>query len=605
MAITFSDAVDIAYDQWVETNNKNKQNITRSKEIITSKDVIAFVKYMNIKYPMLKKSNSQRTTLRTLKMDYNTSNSKEDLEIFVNAVSPLVVPASPAGSTVSSTDVPTTPNNDLASQFTTPPSQLNVSPQTDVSPSTPQTPSDIPTIHNTWKKKATIDGMLYLIYQRTGGEDKYFIDWKLSDEGKQIEEMIKELKEQGLSYQEVSAYVENFVDAKHRASRRLQFETEQGDEETKEEPVEFAESKDSAEPAEPKNPVQVALKREQEAKTDTTPADLNQQSRVKKETVAMEMGTQSNVSDMLGAEAPTPQDENNKTDTSGIERQSELPPEETTSLTFHGNYTEELDVTHAHLLEDKERGNLGAGVRGIKPIPDLWGNLPSQAREDKVAVPPLLFDTKQDGTVIQGDTSAPEQDKVVPFIPFAKVGGSLLWIPRHTEAAKFFFTSSDYDELISNIEDGNPLTLVNQDMVDLRLLWDTIIRLYTSFQAFGKLSPMLSSSATPVQVYAEWLELKQLSKAMVSYEQNTGGMFENMLMSMRGGIRAAVGAALKPLYGVLNVQEPAAPAKPMSGSMSGRKRAGEMGIVKDEDYNPQYSFEPLSLKRTKFSIPQI
>lgn len=325
---------------------------------------------------------------------------------------------------------------------------------------------------------------------------------------------------------------------------------------------------------------------------------------VKAQTDAMQQAQQQA---MTATQAPPPDEESKVTDeqaVQGVDRQNELSANEVEALAYHDDYTEKLDVTHAYLVKDDERGNVGAGTAATGPIADLWGNLPTQAREDKV-VPEILFDTKQDGTLIEGDTEAPEADKFT-FLPFAKLGGSIVWIPRNANAAKYFFTSQDYDELVSNVEDGNPLTLAHEDMVDIAYMLDSISKLYMSLHLFCDLAPMLmATTSNRTQIYAEWLELRQLSRAIVAYQQNTAGMYENASISMRGGIRAAVGAALKPLYEKLKVPEPS--EQPVAGGslMDKRKRIGNMGLVEDADFNPQFSFEPLHFKRTKFSIPII
>lgn len=312
----------------------------------------------------------------------------------------------------------------------------------------------------------------------------------------------------------------------------------------------------------------------------------------------------------MTAQPPQPTDtteESNAIDQSAltVDRQNEMTANEAEALTFHSDYVEKLDVTNAYLLRDQDRGNVGAGTAASAPTADLWGFFPSAARPDKL-VPENTLDVRQDGNVIDGDTEKPEADKFT-FLPFAKLGGSIVWIPRNVDAARFFFTSSDYDELASNVEDGNPLTLPNEDMVDISYMLDSITKLYMSLHLFCNLAPMLTASmSNRQQIYAEWLELRQISRALVAYEQNTAGMYENASVSMRGGIRAAVGAALKPLYEKLKVPEEAPSPAPLSASFGGNKqRAGEMGIVKDGDFNPQFNFEPVSFKRTKFSIPTI
>jgi len=296
-----------------------------------------------------------------------------------------------------------------------------------------------------------------------------------------------------------------------------------------------------------------------------------------------------------------------KTVLSSSTRQDDLPASELASLISHVDYTEQLNPEKARLLLDKHRGNAGAGTAADHPSADLWGYLPSQHRPD-IEMKEWTLKTNQDGSVVPGDTP-PDVDKF-SLLPFAKLNGQLIWIPRHAVAARFYFTSENYQELVSYIVDGEQLTLREEQNLNPAALYRTIQRIHFTLSVMCMLSPMLDSTSTVQQLYAEWLELREMSKALHNYEMNTAGMFENASTSMRGGIRAAVLSALKPLYIALSNGSTAGmdmndgSVAPSNGTMYERKRQRE-GIIEPEEYNPQFTYEPIEFKKVKFSIPHI
>jgi len=298
--------------------------------------------------------------------------------------------------------------------------------------------------------------------------------------------------------------------------------------------------------------------------------------------------------------------------TSESTRQSELSASEVVSLQYKSDFIEQLDTQFMRLASDQDRGNLGAGTSAEMQSADLWGNLLTQAKPDKV-VQNETFIPAQPGstTLAEAAPEAPAED-VYSFLPFAKLGGSIVWIPRHVQAARFFFTSDDYNELVSHVRDGNPLTLDSTDQVDATMMRSSITNSYQTLQMFCQLNPPIPSSASTEQVYAEWLEMKQIGKAVSRYQQITGGMYENTDLTMKGGIRAAVASALKPFIQAWNQLHPGntiatdeQAGRPASRPLFSAKRKAEAGVVLPEEYNPQFSFTPLDLKRVKFSIPNI
>jgi hypothetical protein len=168
------------------------------------------------------------------------------------------------------------------------------------------------------------------------------------------------------------------------------------------------------------------------------------------------------------------------------------------------------------------------------------------------------------------------------------LGGVIVWIPRHVQAAKFFFTSDDYNELTSHVKDGDPLTLDKTEEVDSTVMMSSILKSYGTLKSFCQLGPILPMSASVEQIYAEWLEMRQIGQALARYQQITGGMYENTELSMKGGIRAAVASALKPIIGLwnqnmkdpnqrINMDDPS--TRPGMGMMTGTKRKDQSGII--------------------------
>ena len=297
--------------------------------------------------------------------------------------------------------------------------------------------------------------------------------------------------------------------------------------------------------------------------------------------------------------------------TSESTRQSELSANEVVSLQYKPSFTEVQDTQFMRLATDEDRGNLGAGTTADMQSADLWGNRFTQAKPDKV-IQPERFIGQPSASVVDTQEAEVSSEDVYSFLPFAKLGGSIVWVPRHGQAARFFFTSDDYTELVSHVRDGNPLTLDNTQEVDPAMMKSSISNSSTTLMHFCQLSPPLPASASTEQVYAEWLEVKQIGKAVSRYQQITGGMYENTDLTMKGGIRAAVASALKPFIQAWNQLHPndriasdEQGGRPASRPLFSGKRQAESGTIMPEEFNPQFSFANPDLKRVKFSIPTI
>lgn len=290
---------------------------------------------------------------------------------------------------------------------------------------------------------------------------------------------------------------------------------------------------------------------------------------------------------------------------------NELSANELATLDYQPNFTEVMDASNMRFASDASRGNLGAGTSAEMQSADLWGNQFTQHAKDIVVQPEKFLTTTASGTTVE-ESSDKTEDNIYSFLPFAKLGGDLIWIPRHTKTARFFFTSDDYLELVSHIRDGDPLTLDKTEEVDTLIMMNTIIKSYGTLKMFCELSPMLPMSASVEQIYAEWLEMRQIGKSVIRYQQISGGTYQNAELSMKSGIRAAVASALRPFVEAWNklhqndqIATDMTPASTTSGPMFTSKRKAPAGIVAPEEYNPQFTFENVDFKRIKFSVPTI
>lgn len=140
---------------------------------------------------------------------------------------------------------------------------------------------------------------------------------------------------------------------------------------------------------------------------------------------------------------------------------------------------------------------------------------------------------------------AAEDEDVRPFAqkPFAKVGGEIIWIPFYGKTAKMFFTSEDYQELVSHVvEEGGVLKLKAPAPDMLRKMQKTIDDVRTSLRSYDLPAASLRHGDM-ITRYAEWLELKQIMRAIAKYQKSTTGMY-NQAGLFSGNLREAVSKAI-------------------------------------------------------------
>lgn len=149
---------------------------------------------------------------------------------------------------------------------------------------------------------------------------------------------------------------------------------------------------------------------------------------------------------------------------------------------------------------------------------------------------------KSEGEPSPGDST---QTEIRPFAqkPFAKVGGQIIWIPYYGKTAKTFFTTVDYQELVANVvEEGNALKLKAPGPEAVRHMQETIDQVRTSLASYD-LPPISLNHEGMTTRYGEWLELRQIMKAIAKYQTSTTGMY-NQAGLFSGNLREAVSRAV-------------------------------------------------------------
>lgn len=208
-----------------------------------------------------------------------------------------------------------------------------------------------------------------------------------------------------------------------------------------------------------------------------------------------------------------------------------------------------------------QRGKLGYGsttdVQRIEPFGISVSKLPEETKGDSVfkqsdeRFEPFrgLHEIVRDG--IREGMKAPQEDdeiKTSAQKPFAKVGGQIIWIPYYERVARFYFTSEDYSELVSHVVDtGGELKLKAPPQEVVVKMKTTIDSVREALSVYGLQRVKLKHDGMHTQ-YAEWLELKQIMKALGKYQKTTTGEY-NQAGLFSGNLREAVSRAIDEAVG--------------------------------------------------------
>ena len=208
-------------------------------------------------------------------------------------------------------------------------------------------------------------------------------------------------------------------------------------------------------------------------------------------------------------------------------------------------------------LTRKSRGKLGYGtttdVQRIEPFGVGVTRHPDQDDDFLIKQAEAGFEPFRGRHVIEKVTAqqkerelmrGPESDiEPVANKPFAKIGGNIIWIPFYGKTAMYFFKAKDYEELVSHvIEDHGELKLKAPDQKAFQHMQKTIDEVRASLASYGLMQNRIRHESL-VTRHAEWLELKQIMKAIADYQQTTSGEY-NTAGLFSGNLRDAITKAL-------------------------------------------------------------
>lgn len=246
----------------------------------------------------------------------------------------------------------------------------------------------------------------------------------------------------------------------------------------------------------------------------------------------------------------------------------------------------------------ESRGKIGYGTRAevqnvepfgvhVKDLPDeSKGESVFKQRDERFEPFRGIHDIVRE-EVRQGMKPPKEEDiKTEAMKPFAKVGGQIIWIPYYERVARFYFTSEDYTELVSNVvESGGALKLKAPPQDDISKMQGTIDSVRQALSAYGLKKVQLSHGGMETR-YGEWLELKQIMKALGKYQKTTTGEY-NQAGLFSGNLREAVGTAIDEAVGKIGSKR----KRQLGRGLEGSKRVKTSDRSDDEPasfqaYNP-------------------
>ena len=269
-------------------------------------------------------------------------------------------------------------------------------------------------------------------------------------------------------------------------------------------------------------------------------------------------------------------------------------------------------------LSLKSRGKLGYGTRAdvqrIEPFGIAVTHHPDQ--DDDILIKqreggfepfrgPHVLERVSAEQKQKGMEQGPGQDiEPVAGKPFAKIDGRIIWIPFYGETAKYFFKASDYEELVSNVmEDGGVLKLKAPDMKVFKNMQETVDQVRDSLRTFGLMQKRLRHESLTTR-HAEWLELRQIMKAIADYQETTTGEY-NTAGLFSGNLRYAVTKALDDTVSKMDMKTVARMKRCLEGEQRGvqaraeaTREAGELPSM-----NP-FMVEDPSLRTVHETLPR-
>lgn len=276
-------------------------------------------------------------------------------------------------------------------------------------------------------------------------------------------------------------------------------------------------------------------------------------------------------------------------------------------------------VDDTRYLSRSSRGKLGYGQGGetnVQPIQPFGTTLHASPDEDKGDSVFKQSDDRfepfrgQHEIVKQtptrggaGEGEAGEEIMATAMTPFAKIGGQIIWIPFYEKAVKMYFTSADFEELVANVtEQRGKLKLKAPSAAILRNMQKTVDEVRASLRPFDVL-PLKVRHENLTTRYAEWLELRQIMKAVAKYQKSTTGMY-NQAGLFSGNLREAVSKAIDEAVGMVGKKQKRALGRGLEGAGPTQEAAAGSGSPAEfQAFNPFQVHEP-PLKKTRSTLPR-
>lgn len=187
--------------------------------------------------------------------------------------------------------------------------------------------------------------------------------------------------------------------------------------------------------------------------------------------------------------------------------------------------------------------------------------------------------------------------------PFAKIGGQIIWIPFYAKAVKMYFTAADFEDLVSNVtESRGKLKLKAPDPRVISTMQKTVDDVRSSLKPF-EVFPLKVRHETLTTRYAEWLELRQIMKAVAKYQKSTSGMY-NQSGLFSGNLREAVSKAIDEAVGMIGKKQKRTLGRGLEGAGPTQGAdAGEGSPAQFQAFNPFQVNEP-ALKKSRTTLPR-
>ena len=205
--------------------------------------------------------------------------------------------------------------------------------------------------------------------------------------------------------------------------------------------------------------------------------------------------------------------------------------------------------------------------------------------------------SKQDG-------GAGEEIMATAMTPFAKIGGQVIWIPFYAKAVKMYFTAQDFEELVSNVtEQRGKLKLKAPNPSVIQNMQKTVDQVRTSLRPF-EVFPLKVRHENLTTRYAEWLELRQIMKAVAKYQKSTSGMY-NQSGLFSGSLREAVSKAIDDAVGMVGKKQKKTLGRGLEGvgATQSEGAAGRDEAAEFQAFNP-FQVRERALKKSRTTLPR-